>query len=167
VYYYYGDNVYYDDGNVYYGENQVATAEQYYQQADAIAQNVPEADEEKSEWLPLGVFGLTTDDSGQSNMMLQLAVSKEGVIAGTYYNESTQQSHPVEGAVDKKSQRAAWKLSDSADSVMVMETGVYNLTKDEVPLLVHFGAERSQQWLMVRLNEPKEGGDEADGEPTQ
>lgn len=155
VYYNYGDTVYYDNGNVYYGDKEVCTAEQYYDQANTIAENVPEVDSEKTEWLPLGVFAVTQDDSGASNMLLQLAVSKEGIIAGTYFNETTQTSHPVEGSVDKKTQRAAWKISDGANPVLVMETGIYNLTQDEATLLVHFGGERTQQWLMVRLDEPE------------
>ncbi len=34
-----------------------------------------------------------------------------------------------------------------------METGIYNLTQDETPLLVHFGKDRTEQWLLVRLNQ--------------
>jgi len=34
----------------------------------------------------------------------------------------------------------------------VIETGVYNLTKDEAPALIHFGKDRTEQWLLVRLN---------------
>ncbi len=32
-----------------------------------------------------------------------------------------------------------------------METGLDNLTRDEAPVLVHFGTERTQTWLMVRV----------------
>jgi hypothetical protein len=39
-----------------------------------------------------------------------------------------------------------------------METGIYNLTKDETPVLVHFNASQSQSWLMVRLPEPEPEG---------
>lgn len=38
-----------------------------------------------------------------------------------------------------------------------MDTGLYNLTKDEAPLLVHSGKDSTQNWLMVRLK----GKDEA------
>jgi hypothetical protein len=37
-----------------------------------------------------------------------------------------------------------------------METGIYNLTKDTAPALVHFADGQTQQWLLVRLDEPKE-----------
>jgi hypothetical protein len=37
-----------------------------------------------------------------------------------------------------------------------METGIYNLTQDQTEALVHFGNEKTQQWLMVRLKQPEE-----------
>ena len=40
----------------------------------------------------------------------------------------------------------------------VFETGIYNLTKDETPVLVHFGKERTQQWLLVRMQKPAAAG---------
>jgi hypothetical protein len=38
-----------------------------------------------------------------------------------------------------------------------METGIYNLTKDDAPALLHFSDGQTQQWLMVRLDEPTRG----------
>jgi hypothetical protein len=35
-----------------------------------------------------------------------------------------------------------------------METGIANLTEDSAPALIHFADGQTQQWLMVRLNEP-------------
>ena len=88
-----------------------------------------------------------------SSMYLQLAVSKEGVIAGTFYNESTGATHPVEGMVDEKTQRAVWKAADGTNADIVMETGLYNLTQDQAEVLVHFGPEKTQNALLVRLDE--------------
>ena len=109
---------------------------------------------DKTEWLPLGVFALSRGDSGVSNTVLQLAVSKEGVISGTYYNSDTDIARPVKGRVDKKTQRAAWTFSDGKNTDIVMETGINNLTQDQAVALVHFGKDTTQQWLMVRLKEP-------------
>jgi hypothetical protein len=36
----------------------------------------------------------------------------------------------------------------------VFETGLYNLTESEAPVLIHFGASRTEQWLLVRLKQP-------------
>ncbi len=55
--------------------------------------------------------------------------------------------------VDKNTQRAAWTIGDNKSNVL--ETGVNNLTQDETSVLVHFGTERTQTWLMVRLEDPE------------
>jgi hypothetical protein len=41
---------------------------------------------------------------------------------------------------------------------LVVETGLYNLTQDEAPVLVHLGTEAVENWLLVRMEE----GDESD-----
>ena len=87
--------------------------------------------------------------------MLQLAVSKDSVITGIYYNDATETERPIEGTVDAETQRAAWTFADGQDTHIVMETGIYNLTEDEAAVLVHFGADTAQNWTMVRLEEPE------------
>jgi len=159
-YYDYGNTIIYYDNAVYYGEKKVATTAQYAEQAEKIAQAVPEdLDPEKVEWMPLGVFAIAQEGVAGTGMLLQLAVSKEGLIAGTYYNESTGSSRPVEGTVDEKTQRAAWHFAGDSDSQVTFETGIYNLTKDETKCLVHFGSDKTQTWTMVRLPPPEEAED--------
>ena len=36
----------------------------------------------------------------------------------------------------------------------IIETGLYNLTKDEAPALIHIGQDKTEQWLLVRLKNP-------------
>jgi len=152
----YGDNVYYEGETVYMEGQPVASAQEYYQQASNIAESAPPPSQDASgDWLPLGVFALSQGDSPDSNMVLQLAVNKEGVIAGTYYNLTTNTTRPIKGKVDKKTQRAAWTFADGKNTDFVMETGIYNLTKDQTEALVHFGKDKTQKWLMVRLEEPE------------
>lgn len=161
VYYSYGSggNVYYENNVVYVNGEQYGSPEQYYQDTSKLAASVPEvtdAQAEGMEWMPLGVFAVTHGDVNDTNMLLQLAVNKEGVIAGTFYNESTEAGHPVEGMVDRKTQRAAWKTADGTNDNVVMETGIYNLTQDEVSVLVHFGPDTTQTWTLVRVEQPEE-----------
>jgi hypothetical protein len=153
IYYDYGSggNVYYDDGSVYVGQ-QAYPAEQYTESVAAVADSAPEVDPNAAEWMPLGVFALTNESGADPTMFLQLAVSKEGVIAGTYHNSSTDATQQLEGMVDKSSQRAVWRVVDQERPVM--ETGVYNLTEEETSALVHFPDGQIQQWLMVRLEDP-------------
>lgn len=155
VYYNYGENVYYDDGSVYYGDQPVATEAEYAAQAEAIATSVPETPPAKEDWMPLGVFAMTADGQPTGalpTMFLQLAVSKQGVISGTFQNTATGAAQMVEGMVDKQTQRAAWTAE--GQSRPLMETGIGNLTEDTTPVLIHFADGSTQQWLLVRMEKP-------------
>jgi len=158
VVYSYGTNVVYRDNYVYVNDQQTATSADYYQQADTIATSVPaSADPNKEQWMPLGVFAITEDElHHDTGNMLQLAVSKDGIIAGTFYNETTQTSRPLQGMVDKDTQRAAWKFADDKNQDIVMETAISNLTKDESTALVHMNADTTQTWNLVRMQAPKQ-----------
>jgi hypothetical protein len=155
-YYSYGETIYYEGDTVYYGDEAVASSEEYAQQAQTLATSAPEPAADV-EWLPLGVFAMTQD--GQSSgpaptIFLQLTVSKEGIIAGTVTNTETDKVQAIEGMVDKKTQRSAWVVAGKDSPIM--ETGIANLTKDEAPALLHFSDGQTQQWLMIRLEEPKD-----------
>ena len=144
----------YRDNYVYVNDQQVASTQEYYQQADTIATNIPEdLEPEEVEWMPLGVFAIAEEGGVDSGMLIQLAVSKEGIIAGTFYNDLTDDGRPLEGSVDRESQRAAWRFADGKNKDIVMETPIYNLTEEESTALVHFGADKTQTWLLVRLDE--------------
>ncbi len=156
--YSYGENVYYDGDQVYYDNQAVATADEYAQQADTIAASAPPTKPDSSEWLPLGVFALTQDgqaSGAEPTLFMQLAISKEGVVAGTLKNMATAQVQTLEGMADKKSQRVAWGVTGQKRPII--ETGIANLTQDSSPALIHFADGQTQQWLLVRLPEPKQG----------
>jgi hypothetical protein len=157
VYYDYGTNLYYEGDNVYYEGEVVATADEYAQQAQTIASNVPDVESENVDWMPLGVFALTQKDGSveDATLFMQLAISKEGIIAGTFQNTATDKATEVEGTIDQESQRAAW--GPVGESWPIMETGVYNLTENEAGALLHFEDGQTQQWTMVRLDEPEDG----------
>lgn len=155
IVYDYGGNVYYEDNTVYVDGQEAGSAEQYAEQMAQIANSVPQdVDAEKVEWMPLGVFALVKEDQEEPTMFLQLAVSKEGIIGGTYNNTITNSALSVEGMVDKGTQRAVWTIGENKNTTL--ETGIYGLTQEETPVLVHFGTEQTQQWLLVRLEEPPE-----------
>ena len=156
AYYDYGTTLYYEGDNVYYNDEVVATADEYAEQAQQIVSNVPEVDPENVDWMPLGVFALAEKDGSveDSTMFMQLAISKEGIIAGTFQNTATDNAVEVEGTIDTESQRAAW--GPVGESWPIMETGIYNLTENEAATLVHFENGQTQQWTMVRLDEPEE-----------
>jgi hypothetical protein len=49
----------------------------------------------------------------------------------------------------------AFTVGDNTTNVV--ETGLYNLTKDESPCLIHIGKDRTEKWLLVRLDQPDTG----------
>ncbi len=158
VAYNYGNTVTYQDNQVYYGNEPVATAEQYYQQASTLAQSAPAADATAGEWMSLGVFALVQKEQSDPHYVMNLAVNKAGAIAGNYTDLIDGTNVLIQGAVDKKTQRAAWTVGKNKTTVC--ETGIYNLTQDEAPALIHIGKDKTQQWLLVRLKKPESAGSE-------
>ena len=55
--------------------------------------------------------------------------------------------------MDKDTQRVAFRIGESDQ--IVVETGLYNLTQEQAPVLVHFGADKVENWLLVRLEAPE------------
>lgn len=168
IYYDYGPggNVVYADNRVYVQNQDVCTAEEYAQSAAALAHVAPPDSQEEAdntEWLPLGTFAVSKEDDRQPSQVLQLAVNKEGVISGTLYDVEQKTTQPVQGAVDKATQRVAITLGEGTD--LVMETGIYNLTQDQTPVLVHRGTEKTEQYLLVRLEAPKSSETPQDQQP--
>jgi len=157
VYYAYGDggNVYYDNNTVYVNDTASGTPEQYAEQVQAAVAAAP-ATTTDSDWLPLGAFALSREDVDDSQTMIELAVNKEGIIAGTYYNEATGVSRSLKGTVDRNTQRVAIGFADGKGGNIALETGIYNLTQDEAPGMLHLGKTESQPVLLVRLNPPEE-----------
>jgi hypothetical protein len=173
VYYDYGNTTYIENKTVYVDGKPAGSEEQYASQAiqyanvavpapPAISEPGSETPEEDAamqkfadNWMPLGIWAVAREkDDGEPSHYLQLAVSKDGYIAGTCYNSIKDETLPITGAVDKKSQRAAWKVGDNAD--VVMETGIFNLTQDTAPALIHFGKDKTETRLLVRMEKPKE-----------
>jgi hypothetical protein len=156
-YYDYGNSITYQDGNVYYGDQVAATQDEYAAQAQQIAQSAPQPAADV-QWQPLGVFAMATGDETTSNDIVQLAIDNSGAIRGNYYNALSDTAVPLAGSLDKKSQRVAWTINGKKD--VVYETGLYNLTKDETTMLVHFGKDNTQQYKLFRV--PQQ--DDAEGQ---
>lgn len=153
VYYDYGTSVVYEDSNVYVNGDNAGTAEQYSEQAASIAAAGAQAEAPADgDWLPLGVFAFTRTENPKSDITIQLAISKDGIIRGNYTDTATNQNQVVQGSVDKQTQRVAFTVGDNKTSTI--ETGLYNLTKDEAPCLIHIGKDKTEQWLLIRLENP-------------
>jgi hypothetical protein len=149
-----GGNVVFSSGYAYVNDQPIATVEDYAASALDLA-TVPEPanPDEATEWLPLGTFAIAIDkDDKAPQRILQLAVDREGIISGTMYNKTTEQTYPVQGRVDKATQRVAFTIGDIKD--VVLETGIYNLTQQQTPLLAQ-GEGRTETYLLLRLDPPE------------
>jgi hypothetical protein len=149
----YGSTIVYQNNDVYVDGTDVQTAPIYAEQATMLADLGQQANPPpNAEWQPLGVFALVQGEETTSNNIFQLAVSPQGVLRGNYYDGLMNTTTPVYGSVQKSTQRVAWTIGKTKDRVF--EAGLYNLTKDETPVLVHFGSDRTQQLLLVRMKQP-------------
>ena len=157
-YYYdygYGGNVVYYNSGVYVNDQLVGTPVEYAESAAALA-TVEPTDIDRAagdEWLPLGTFALAVNRSDTDpSRTVQLAVDKQGIVAGTMYDEATDKTFPIQGRVDRQTQRVAFTIGDNPD--LVMETGIFNLTQEETPVLVHKGSGQTSTNLLIRLEQP-------------
>ncbi len=89
----------------------------------------------------------------RASLFLQLPTCKGAIIAGSFQNKAIDNAFEVEGTIGKESQRAAPR--PVGKSWPIMETGTQNLTEDQCPALLYFEDGSTQQWLMVRLEEPE------------
>lgn len=160
VYYDYGTggNVYYENNAVYVDGQEVGTPQDFAASAATLATVDPPASEEEAEsadWMPLGTFAVSSSQKEvDPTRVIQLAVNREGIVSGTLTNTATNDAQTILGQVDKETQRVAFRIGTSDD--VVAETGLYNLTQEEAPMMVHFGPDKVENWLLVRLDAPEE-----------
>jgi hypothetical protein len=171
LYYDYGLN-----GNVVYQGNQVlvngqvvGTPSEYAETAAELAAIDPAAISQTApeDWMPLGTFSLSiTQDEQNPARVAQLAVNKQGLISGTVFNRNSDNLYTVQGRVDKDTQRVAFTIGDQTDTIL--ETGLFNLTQEQTPVLVHYGPNKTATYLLARLPMPEgEAGVEAGARTSQ
>jgi hypothetical protein len=106
-----GEYIYYDDGAIYVNGRWYQPAPVFYDRTVQLIEQAPQITAEEAvqlEWMPLGVFAVTRDGAAEPDVLVQLAVTQDGVIGGTAFNPKTEVSYPVEGIVEKETQRAVW-----------------------------------------------------------
>ena len=106
--------------------------------------------------MPLGVFALAQEEKGDPVMFFQISVNRAGAITGGYKSTIADDQRSIAGQIDKKTQRAAWRMGENKDTIFV--TSIANLTQDVAPITLHFGKTRTQTWLLVRMPEPAAAG---------
>lgn len=144
VVYGYGETYVYVEGTAPAEDAAQAEAQEAHQLSQSTQ---PVADD--ASWLPVGVFALVQGKETKAQMLMQLSLSKSGQIAGSYYNLLSDSSQPLEGAVDLKTQKAAWTIA--GNDHVVFQTDLNSLTQPEAPVLVHFGDGDTQPMTLVRM----------------
>lgn len=152
--YNYGTNVVYqDDGVLVNGEN-VGSAEAYAAQASTIAAaGAAATPADDDQWRPLGVFALARSEETNPSTFLSMAIDKEGLLRGTYYDAVSDATQQISGQVDQKTQRAAWTIGER--KTPVYEAGLANLTQQQTTILVHRDGGKVEQMLLVRVEDPQ------------
>lgn len=152
VSYGYGQNVTNQGGNVLHDGQVVGTSEEFSQQAADLAQIGQQAEASADgDWLPIGVFALVRSEEQHAQLTVQLAINKQGILRGNYTDLVSDHTQPIEGSVDKQTQRAAWTVGENKN--FIMEAGLSNLTSGEAPALIH-KHNRTEKWLLISLPKP-------------
>jgi len=68
-------------------------------------------------------FALCKPGESKSDITVQLAVNREGTLRGNYTDASKNETLPVHGSVDKKTQRVAFTVGD--DMTRVLRNGPF------------------------------------------
>lgn len=157
-----GVNVMYDDGDdLYYvngdavssADDARASAQQLASPSlDSIPIPTPPAEGKKGDWLPMGAFALTQQESGDAVMFFQISINKQGIIGGAYKNMLSGDEQPIIGKLDKQTERVAWHVGNNTETIY--ETSLPNLSADVSSIFVNFGKSQTQTWLLVRLPSP-------------
>ena len=156
VAYNYGSNVVYDDAAVSVQGTSVGSPEEYATQAAALAdQGAGATVGDGDQWRPLGVYALARKEDTNPSTFVSLAIDKEGLLRGTYYDAVSDTTQNVAGKVDKKTQRAAWTIADK--KTPVYEAGLSNLTQKQTTILMHLANGKVEQMLLVRVDEKNAG----------
>ena len=160
VSYNYGTTVCYQDDGVYVQGARVGSAEEYAQQASTLAaQGGPETKiAAEDQWRSLGVFALARSEETNPSTFMSLAIDKDGLLRGSYYDAVSDTTMNITGKVDKKTQRAAWTIGDK--KIPVYDAGLANLTQQQTTILVHRDGGKVEQMLLVRVQD-KPGADGA------
>ena len=102
-------------------------------------------------FLPLGVYSLVAASHEDASALVQLSVSKDGVLRGSYYDLVSDEGQKIQGAVDKKTQRVAWTIG--ANGRVVFESSLSDLTQATGPVSLYFENGQTREWNLTRLEE--------------
>jgi hypothetical protein len=117
----------------------------------ALARSGPSETPQDAQWMPLGVFSLKPAGQQDSTRVIQLAVSRDGLVRGTQLDTLTEDTANIQGAVDKKSLRIAWTIGSKTGAAF--EAALGDLTRPQCQVTVRFADGKTAAWEMVRIEQ--------------
>ncbi|MEM7146139.1 MAG: hypothetical protein AAF591_13455 [Verrucomicrobiota bacterium] len=149
----YDYTIFYQTAVVYADAQPVSAYEIYLDLVSPFANKNEPASAEPPAWHSLGTWAISTDpDQAEPNMLMQLAVSRDGFIAGAYYNTTSDNTQLITGSVDFETQRVTFRIGSMKSAIL--EAGLDSFTRDQAPLWAHFNNGNIQTWLIARLDPP-------------
>lgn len=141
------------------GTGYVTVTEEPASEEEAVSESAPQSQPvaqpasaapvaDTQETLSLGVFALAQEGNKEITRMIQLAVTKDGTLKGSYYDVVSEQVHAISGSVDKSNMMATWTVSDSGK--LTFQTNVNSLTQDRPVVTVRYADGKTSQWTMIR-----------------
>jgi len=117
--------------------------------AMALARRGQSETPKDTEWMPLGVFSLKPAGQQDSTRVIQLAVSRDGLVRGTQLDTLTEDTANIQGAVDKRSLRIAWTIGSKTGAAF--EAALGDLTRPQLSVTVRLADGKTAAWEMVRI----------------
>ena len=105
-------------------------------------------------WMPIGVFALRPVGQAEATRVIQLAVSREGVVRGSHYDLVSDHVQDVRGAVDKQDLRVTWTIGETGS--VVFEAPLDELSRPDGRITVHFPGGKTAAWQTVQVSPPAE-----------
>ncbi len=115
------------------------------QLAAAGAVDVPN----NTQFLPLGVYALAPAGHSDATAVVQLSVTKDGILRGSYCDLISDQGQTIFGAIDKQSRRAAWTVGTGGKAVF--ETTLDSLTRADGQVALEFPGGDVKQYTLARF----------------
>jgi hypothetical protein len=102
-----------------------------------------------TQFLPLGVYALAPQGHSDATAVVQLSVTKDGILRGSYCDLVSDQGQTIYGAIDKQSRNAAWTIG--TDGRTVFETTLDNLTQANGQISLQFPDGDVKQFTLARF----------------
>lgn len=119
------------------------------QQYQVYYGNSPKFDPSRfGEWYPLGVFSLMSSPDDMGTRIVQLAVDRNGRLAGTYFDMISDTENSIVGEINRQTQRAEWSLRRNPD--VTFRASIYRLLQPSGYVTVRL-PQGDQRWQFVRL----------------